>query len=417
MNTKTKLTKARTRLLLSQPFFASLALRMKAIESPHIETMATDGRHLYYRAEYVDGLSMDELVGVLAHEVMHPACNHHTRRAKRDLSRWNIAADYAINPLLLDSGFVLPEGILVDPAYAGLSAEEIYRRLPTPPQANDGNQNPDAANTPNEPGQSNPPPTGESGDDPSNDPQGPCPDPGKCGAIIDATDALGRHSPIVNSTSESQWRQAIAQAAAVAKAAGSMPAALERLVETIIRPPIDVRELLRRFIEMSAKQDYTWSPPNRRFVYQGLYLPSCRSQSMPPILIAIDTSGSIDDGEMRLFAGMLTEILESCMPDEIYVVYCDTEIQNVQTFTPFNLPLELNAKGKGGTDFRPPFQWLEDNPHIHPACVLYLTDLQCRSFPDEPACPTLWVTTSTPEFVERYGTPPFGEIVHLESAQ
>jgi predicted metal-dependent peptidase len=88
--------------------------------------MATDGVSLYFNPEFVDTLNSATLAGVLAHEVMHPALQHHVRRCGRDPRRWNEACDYAINPLLLDAGLSLPEGVLVDHRFRGMSAEQIY---------------------------------------------------------------------------------------------------------------------------------------------------------------------------------------------------------------------------------------------------------------------------------------------------
>ena len=383
METRTKLTKARTRLVLSQPFFGSLALRMGLIENPAIETMATDGRDVHFNPSFVDGLTMDELVGVLAHEVMHPACNHHTRRGSRDAERWNIAADYAINPVLIDNGFTLPAEALLDPAYAGLSAEAIYNRLPPAQSGGGGGQD------------------------------GNCPDPGRCGGVMDAPGEAGRPSPAELASAEAEWRQAVAQSATIAKNAGKLPGDLARLVDEVLHPKADWREILRRFVEMSAKQEYRWNPPNRRFVHQGVYLPSCRSEQMPPIAVAIDTSGSVSQSEMNQFAAEITSILEDCMPEEIHVLYCDSRLRNAETFSPHDLPIELHPRGGGGTDFRPPFEWLDD-AGIDPVCVVYLTDLYCSSYPDEPAYPTLWVTTTAPGHVSE---PPFGEVVYMGAAR
>ena len=388
MDIKQKLTKARTRLILSQPFFGSLALRMALIEQPDIDTMATDGKAVFYNPAFVDGLSMDELVGVFAHEVMHPACNHHTRRGERDPERWNAAADYAINPILIESGFTLPADALIDPSHAGQSAEAIYNRLPPPSEgggANAGNQ---------------------SGNGDGSSLQ--APDPGRCGGVIDAP---GK-SQTDNAQAEAEWRQALAQAATLAKNAGKMPGDLERLVEETLNPKADWRDLLRRFVEMSAKQEYRWTPPNRRFVHQGLYLPSCRSEQMPPIVVAIDTSGSVSQNDVNQFAAELTDIFMSCAPEEIHVVYCDSRIRNVESFTPQDLPLALRPRGGGGTDFAPPFEWVED-ANINPACIVYMTDLIGHSYPNEPDCPTLWVTTSSGDTLDLGYHPPFGEIVHM----
>ena len=103
---------ARARLILGRDsksaFFATLLLRLQPKSDWEVPTIATDGRSLDYNPEFVTGLSADELVGVLAHEVMHCALAHPARRGARDALLWNVAADLAINPLLRDAGMVLP---------------------------------------------------------------------------------------------------------------------------------------------------------------------------------------------------------------------------------------------------------------------------------------------------------------------
>jgi Putative metallopeptidase domain len=127
-STELRIQKARTALLLDHPFFGSLLFRLKGRECRSIPTMATDGVSLYYNPEFVDTLNSATLAGVLAHEVMHPALHHHVRRSGRDSGRWNEACDYAINPLLLDAGLSLPEGILIDNRFREMSAEQICRQ-------------------------------------------------------------------------------------------------------------------------------------------------------------------------------------------------------------------------------------------------------------------------------------------------
>src|SRR5713101_1775816 len=123
-----KLTRARTQLLLNQPFFGTLCLRLKLVAG-ELPTMATDGRRIVYDPAFVDELTPAELEAVLAHEVMHCALGHHCRRGGRDPRLWNEAADLAINPILVSNGFTLPAGALLDPDFDNLSAEEIYARL------------------------------------------------------------------------------------------------------------------------------------------------------------------------------------------------------------------------------------------------------------------------------------------------
>ena len=137
------LAAARATLILGRDaasvFFACLVLRLRAEPDASAQTMATDGRVLAYAPEFVAGLSQDELVGVLAHEVMHCALAHPARRAGRDPGRWNVACDLGVNPLLSAAGFALPAGRLVpgEGRYAdvptGLSAEAYYARLSDDP--------------------------------------------------------------------------------------------------------------------------------------------------------------------------------------------------------------------------------------------------------------------------------------------
>lgn len=96
---------------------------------PSVATMATDGISLFYNPGFIDTLTTPELVGVLAHEVMHPGLQHHTRRGDRSPYRWNKACDYAINPLILDAGLALPKDVLFEDRFRGLSAERIYNLL------------------------------------------------------------------------------------------------------------------------------------------------------------------------------------------------------------------------------------------------------------------------------------------------
>jgi hypothetical protein len=40
-----------------------------------------------------------------------------------------MACDYAINPILVDAGLTLPEGVLLEDRFRGMSAERIYNQL------------------------------------------------------------------------------------------------------------------------------------------------------------------------------------------------------------------------------------------------------------------------------------------------
>ena len=114
-----RIARQRTELVLSQPFFGALALRLAVREDPSAKTFWVDGETMGYNPAYLESLSDLEVRGVVAHEVLHVANGHCWRQGARDPNRWNDACDYAINPIVVSAGMVLPKGALIDPALYG----------------------------------------------------------------------------------------------------------------------------------------------------------------------------------------------------------------------------------------------------------------------------------------------------------
>ena len=429
-----KLTRARVQLLLRQPFFATLCLRLNLI-SAGVPTMATNGKVIYYNPAFVDSLTPEELEGVLAHEVLHCALAHHCRRGTREPRLWNEAADFAINPIVLKNGLALPADALIKDEYEGLSAEEIYARLleNTGSPGNGSSQSqsqPDAGGQPptQPPPQSQAGPNGACGNNQSGSPQSSSPDTnaqaetaphsagedddmakprrGGFGEVLDATDDLGNPASEAEKTRQAhEWSIAAEQAMRSAKACGHEAADVERPLKEGRESQQDWRAILRQFVAATVPSDYRWCPPNRRFVASGLYLPSVHREGVGKIVIGVDTSGSIGEEELKQFAGEISAISDQAQPEIIHVVYCDEAVSCTQEFGPSE-PITLEPKGGGGTNFRPVFEWVEQNA-ITPACLIYLTDLYCTEYPELPPCyPVLWVTDSR-------RTAPFGETVQI----
>ena len=130
MEATQKIARSKTKLLIKHPFFGSLALSLHFIQQSDGKTMATDGTKIFWSEDFVDRCSEDEVTGVIAHEVMHVAMKHMLRRGERNPERWNIAADYVINDILIDAGFTLPNNGLFDDQYKGMTAEKVYEQLP-----------------------------------------------------------------------------------------------------------------------------------------------------------------------------------------------------------------------------------------------------------------------------------------------
>jgi predicted metal-dependent peptidase len=396
-----RIQKARTTLLLDHPFFGSLLFRLGARARSSIATMATDGVSLFFNPDFVDTLSAAELAGVLAHEVMHPALQHHTRRGDRNPKRWNMACDYAINPMLIDAGLTLPKDVLLDHRFRGMSAERIYNLLVE--EENDPTNNGDTQgqDESTEGGGESLCKPGEEDDAP----QAPR-TPGGIGQVLDAPEPVdGKDASVADQARE--WQIAVEQAENVAKLAGKLPSCGARSLDAAKAAGVDWRELLRRAWSETIAADYSWARPNRRHIWAGLYLPGVTSEGVGEIAIAVDCSGSVNARQLGLFEAEIRSILAGQRPRLVYVLYFDTEVHKVDTYQA-GQPISLAPVGGGGTDFRPCFRWLEERA-ITPQTLIFLTDL-CGTFPgDVPPYPVLWASTETQSV-------PFGQVVPMEAA-
>jgi predicted metal-dependent peptidase len=363
MNAKESISQARRSLILDHPFFGVLSLKLELVEDPSVNTFCTDGRKLWFNPDYAMSLSRYEAQGVVAHEVLHCANGHCWRREQREHELWNEACDYAINPIVLDAGMLLPEGALDGEPYRGMSAEEIYENLLNQRQDNQESS---------------------SGSDSGSGASGNSPGSPSCGEVIDSESDQ-------KSELQAEWSVSVLSAAKQAEAMGNLPAGLERLVEGIKNPPQDWRAILRRFVQANARNDYSWSQPNSRYIHMGLYMPALRSESMPPMVVAVDTSGSIDELTINQFIREINAIVDEMQPERVHVVYCDFDISKIDVFERGET-VTFTPVGGGGTDFCPVFEWVQ-NEGITPACLVYLTDMG-GIFPETaPDYPVLWGDT------------------------
>jgi len=199
----------------------------------------------------------------------------------------------------------------------------------------------------------------------------------------------------------------VAQAAQAAKMVGKLSANMKRLVDEILRPKVNWREVLQQFLTRCKNEERSFARFNRRFLPQGLYLPSITGEAMGEIVFAIDCSGSIDKNTLNQFVAEIKRVKEDLMPTCIHLVYFDSGVTRVDSYNQYD-DLEITPQGGGGTDYAPVFKWIEEQG-ITPVAIVFLTDLCCSSFGEPPDAPVLWVTTMK-------GEAPFGEIVEMENA-
>jgi predicted metal-dependent peptidase len=414
-----KMIKARSELVLDHPFFAELAMRLDMREDPSCQTAWSDGRTLAYNPSYIEGMPLEKVKGLQCHEVLHLACCHHTRRNGRDEKLWNTACDYAINPVLLEAGIELPHGYLDDPAHHGKSAEAVYKTLvdreeeksgsnennmENEVESQDAESQSAAQNSDDENSLSNEQnDTRESSEEQAADDN----DPGGSGEVRDAPSLADGNSEDGRRREEDEWKESLAQALNKSRESGTLPGTLERLMGEMLAPSVSWRELLRRFLAEAAKNDFSWVRPDRRRLHAGLYLPSLHNEELAEVAVAVDVSGSIDQSELDAFAAELSAVLEE-FDTAITVFTCDAALTTQERLAKWDLPLNFQAKGGGGTSFRPPFEKLEEDD-IQPACFVYFTDMACTAYPEDPGYPVLWVTPAY-----EHTPPPFGEVILME---
>lgn len=417
----TKLSAARTRLILDKPFLGTLVLRLPlvAADPSWCKTSATDARHFYYNAEYIGALSLDQVQFVLAHEALHCALSHFARRQSRDRKRWDLACDLAINPLLVDEGLIpTPEALLLD-CYKGMTAEEIYPCLDEDselePQDHhvydqDGGGQGGSAGSGGEQqseqkggGSQQSDQQGERGGRREPQPsQQPSPERQQGGG-----GGAEQPPPLTAEERESlsvQWRQRMAGAAQQAMQAGKMGGELGRMIDHLLQPQLPWRMLLARYFNSSARDDYNYLRPARR---EGeAIMPGLRSHAIEAV-IALDTSGSISDEEMAEFLAEVNA-LKGSVNARVTLVACDEQLAadgpwEFEPWQPFELP--ENFDGGGGTDFRPVFDWLEQEQR-RADLLVYFTDAEGHFPTQPPPLPVVWL-------VKGRAKVPWGERIQL----
>ena len=436
-----------TALLRDQPFFGSLALRLPIRADAGRETLASDGREIRYSPEWVADTDADLIKTAIGRVVLACALKHHTRRGEREPERWQRASQLVTHGLLRDAGFKLPPDAQ---AWDGISVEQAYDRLPdpqdgegggdgtAPPSAGDSGDTPDPQSGGDHDDDTD---GGDSGlgDDPqgedapaegqNDDPQGedapgeggetgsPSFDPSGTGEVMDAdardgTDAGTGQAPLGVNDEEQAWDEAMHQALNLAKAQGKAPGAVEETIRSAHTSTLDWRALLRRYMTDAAARDYSWSLPNRRFIDSGLYLPSIRSEGIDTVAVIIDTSGSVDAQALAAFWTEVRDIATELRPETVIVLQVDAALQDAAEYAPGDLPEQIAIKGRGGTDFRPGFAWLEEQG-TRPSLCLYFTDMDCDRYPDmEPLYPLLWCDWSVGTGLWRQ-PPPWGEHIRI----
>ena len=361
--------------LLGEPrarFLTSLLYSLKLVWSDDIPTAGTNGIVLKINPKFFYGLSKEERLFVILHELWHVAKLHSIRRESRDCRLWNNACDYHINNLLLKENYssfkiTVMKDCFKDEKFKDLSEEEIYEEL--------------LKEYPN--------------------------------GLPDNEYLEGHLSGDLEELDQEEKSKAIAkvmEATQTAKAMGcDVGSGITSLLSKFIKPSINWKKVLYKYMTaLLDKSDYSWRKPNRRF--SDIYLPS-RVESdgrLTHLLYFLDVSGSIEESQIIRFNSEIKRMKESLNPDKLTLVQFDTRIRRVDVFTSTQKFTNIHVVVGGGTSYTDVRDYILKEK---PTASVIFTDLCCTPM-QEVDSPVIWVTR---EKDLKYATMPlFGKTIVIK---
>lgn len=383
--------RARVSMLIGAPFFGTLATRLLLKDATAwCPTAATDGRYFYFNRNFVAALTDRELVFLMGHEVMHCVYNHMDpdRRGDRIPELWNIANDHVINLDLLEANVgdrITLVDICLDPKYRGMVSEEIYddiyqemdkqgriKYVSFDMHLEGGDQ----------PGQ------GEGQDQGEND---------------------GTQGPVRYTDSERQQiqQEVINATIQAAKAAGSgnLPSGVRRLVDSLLNPQIDWRELIPQRIQSTIKSNYTLMRPSRKSQDSGFYLASMDREQTVDVAISVDASGSMTSAMLLDILTEVQGIMQQYTDYTVNIWSFDTQVYNHQTFTQDTGEdiTSYQIQGGGGTDFMCNWEYMKEQGIVPKLLIVFTDMMPWGSWGEENYCDTIFIALGGTDIVAPFG--------------
>jgi len=389
---KNRLTKARTQLILDKPFLGNLVLRLPLVAADSwCKTSATDAKSFYYNPEFIDSLNNHQIKFILIHEALHCALTHFARRGNRTKHKWDLACDFAINPLLVKEGFHPPIDVPIFRQYEGMIAEEIYPmiddNLDQEPmdqhlyddQANDDSKSSDGGMREDDL---------QKEQEQQSTPESKSNDGNKVGMSQLAQQPPALQPDEVDKLA-TQWQKNLASSAQLAQQAGKLDGEFAKLIDFFLQPQVSWQSLLAQYMSTFARDDFSYARPSRRA--GDAIMPSLRSHQLD-ITVAIDTSGSISQEEIDEFVSEV-DAIKANLRASITLLACDDKLSEhspwrFEAWNELQFPVSLG--GGKGTNFIPVFDYVakQDTPSD---VLIYFTDAKGK-FPEfEPDYPVLWL--------------------------
>ncbi|MFA5233071.1 MAG: VWA-like domain-containing protein [Sulfurimonas sp.] len=357
-----KISQAKARLLVDYPLFGTIASKLELVKNDDIQSFKSNGIKLEYNSDFLERLTSAEMEFVFANGAMHASLSHETRKNGRSGWLWQIATDYAINDMLVENDLVRPDEAHYSKRFSGLYAEEIYAQLK---------------------------------EDILRD---------ELEYEADDIDDVQNQNSSEEQVFEEQLYDEFAKAVFEEEIKnGEAPSSIERFFKLTCNGKINWRDELKAALERFHKDDYTLLPPSKKFLHMNLYIPSSVSQRFN-LVVAIDTSGSVDEKLLGEFLNELNFLTNTISNYQIELLLCDDKIVLHKTFYSGDI-LEVEINGGGATDFRPVFEFVE-NELEDVKLLIYFSDLEGVFPKDEPNYAIKWVSPKEADV-------PFGEVIIL----
>lgn len=350
------------------------SLEFKENTSPANETARIIGTVVEINADFFDRITPKERVFLLAHEAWHLLLKHQIRmtfiESTVNATIFNEAADHVINLILNEEGFSVIPGSLCDSRFIGLSTEQVYEILIKEHQKNSG---------------------GSGGSNKGNTPLKE--------DLMELPTSTTSELAILDQQISKIISDTVTTAKLQGNALGTLPSELETIIDDIYSPKLNWDVILRKYIQSFAKEDYSFSRPNRRYL-PDMYLPTLHSESLGEVVFAFDCSGSVSDQEISVYLNQVKYVQKTLSPDKITIVIFDTKVREVFEFTRNQRINDLQITARGGTSFFPLFEFLEKRKPVI-ACIF--SDMQCTPIREKPSFPVVWIAVNAYNPVVKHG--------------
>jgi predicted metal-dependent peptidase len=393
---KKRLNKSMFKMYQEFPFWAFLIekckLHLVPAEDKTVRTACINkNANIYFNQGFLESIPDSMLHFVMAHEVMHMLLGHFDRLGSRNPLLWNVAGDVLINHML--EGHFRNKGVSLDlsdlctadkfnismPDEA--TTEQVYdiimqnaekhmqkmtageKQISQDMMPNDGSQNPDNS-------------------------------------------VCVRENSEDTPASEKGWSEAGLESGTRARMAGNCPGFMERIIDSINNPKVPWHEVLsynlRQKLCYASKNKHTFTPPNRRYLYQDVILTSRTGTKKPSLAFCIDTSGSMTEEDISKGVTELNAI-RKLYKVPIYFIECDYSVQSARWISPHEeIP---KVKGGGGTSFVPVMEHISKNK-IDIDALVFFTD-GYGDFGNAPEFDVVWAINSTVKA-------PYGQIIRID---